>query len=514
MALKHKSLGRSGSNRSSTTNTTDNEQTSPPTRGSSKDSRMNQQTMKDSLSSNQTQQGYSLMPNGTQKQNEKQDPKIEDIKLHLNKTDAEKVQEVLEELNKKHAVVHIDQFSILTEKGSDFTLEGRQSFINMYEHQTVDILGRPRTKANIWLKHAARRQYEGMVFDPTTTEHVDGKYNIWKGFSVKPKKGSCALYVNHIREVICGGNENYFEYVMNWLAHLIQKPDQLSPALVLMGGQGTGKNTFVNSIGDLFGSQHYLPLDNINQLLGNFNFFQKSAVLIHANEACWGGNKQSLGKLKAMITEEYCITEGKGKDQIRMKNFKHLILSSNEDWPVLMERDARRFLVLSVADKHKGDDRYFGALRSEISNKGFLQALLYDLMHIDITAFKPWELPENREAFEVKLRSESSSVNYIFEALDQGNFDLGNACTSSAWRCEILVSSVYLDYSIWCERQSIRKEDAREFGKNLADLISVEKIRLQIDGQRQYFYRLKSLEESRQRFNESFNQDSSVWLDQ
>jgi phage/plasmid-associated DNA primase len=42
----------------------------------------------------------------------------------------------------------------------------------------------------------------------------------------------------------------------------------------------------------------------------------KDTVLIFADEAIWGGNKKDIGKLKAMVTEEYVMIEAKGKDVI------------------------------------------------------------------------------------------------------------------------------------------------------------------------------------------------------
>ncbi len=270
-------------------------------------------------------------------------------------------EKTVEELNKKHAVIHTDQFYILTEKphpfskGVDFTLESRQSFLNTYENRVIAGQdGKPKNVARLWLAHPKRRQYQGITFDPTTTGHKNGLYNMWKGFAIEQKKGSCDLYQKHILEVICAGKPEHFTYVWKWLAHLVQHPNLLATGLVLMGQQGVGKNTFVNPIGEVFGA-HYLPLDNIQQLLGQFNFHLKNAVLIHANEAIWGGHKKDIGVLKSMVTDEFSLIEGKGKDRIMVRNFKHVIISSNEEWPVHIDPDDRRFLVLKVSDIHKED---------------------------------------------------------------------------------------------------------------------------------------------------------------
>ena len=435
-----------------------------------------------------------------------------------NPTEDEEYKVVIE-LNKKHAVVHTDQFYILTEKrhslheGIDFTLESKQSFLNTYENKLINCSdGKTRNKARIWLSHEKRRQYHGITFDPTTLDHKNGLYNIWKGFPFTPIKGCCKKFKDHIRDVICSKNQEYFNYVWSWLAHLVQKPNELSPVLVLMGEQGTGKNTFVDPIGEIFG-MHYLPLDNINQFLGNFNFHLKNAVLIHGNEAVWGGNKQALGKLKAMVTEKDCVIEGKGKDQIRMRNFKHLILSSNEDWPVHLERDARRFLVLNISNIHKDDRPYFVDIRKELANGG-LQAILYDLLNENISDFNPWLLPQNAEAFAVKMMSASSPEKYIYEALFQGTFDIGNETPSLPWNNTILCSSVYSDYSIWCQRQGLKAEANQRFGNALHKLTpSINKER-GTTGTRPYHYELPSLNKTREEFQKSFNADPRIWKKQ
>ncbi len=450
-----------------------------------------------------------ILPNKSSKSTPERDAAFDNL---ISRTPEELV---VDELNKKHAVVHTDQFYILTEKTKglhkDFTLESKQSFLNMYENQIVECFDKKRrSKAKVWLAHPNRRQYNGITFDPTSSSHLEDAYNIWKGFSIDPSnEGSCELFKNHIREVICSGNITYFEYVWRWLAHLVQKPHLLSPVLVLMGEQGTGKNTFVDPIGEIFGL-HYLPLDNINQFLGNFNFHLKNAVLIHGNEAVWGGNKQALGKLKAMVTEKDCVIEGKGKDQIRMRNFKHLILSSNEDWPVHLERDARRFLVLNVSNKCKDNRPYFKAIRDELENGG-LPTLLYQLQNENILSFDPWLLPQNSEAFAVKMLSASTPEKYIYEALFYESFDIGNASPSVPWGSTILCSSVYTDYGAWCIRQGLKAEANQRFGNALHKLTpSINKER-GTSGTRSYFYELPPVSTARVEFQKSFSADAIIW---
>lgn len=429
---------------------------------------------------------------------------------------------IVKELNEKHAVVHTDQFYILTEKphslyeGIDFALESKQSFLNMYENQNFEGSNeKTYNKAKFWLKHQDRRQYpNGIAFDPTSTEHTKGRYNIWKGFSLKPVKGNCQLFKNHILEVICSGNKEYYRYVFSWIAHLVQKPHELLPGLVLMGEQGTGKNSFVDAIGIIFGS-HYLPLDNIDQFLGNFNFHLKNAVLIHGNEAVWGGNKKELGKLKAMVTEKFCVIEGKGKDQISMRNFKHLILSSNEDWPVHLDRDDRRFFVLKVSNKHKQNRPYFKDLHKELKNGG-LEALLYDLLNEDISEFDPHIIPQSLEAFEIKMQSAPSVEKYLYEVLKVGSFDIGKVGQTGNWQTilskySILTDTVFIDYKDWCEHQGIKPESDVYLGRAIKKLIpSMDKSRSR-QYERKAQYDLPGFSKAREEFQIAYKVGAEIW---
>ncbi len=158
---------------------------------------------------------------------------------------------VVEALNKKHAVVHTGQTYILTEKehllgGTDFSLEGRQSFRLYYEDETVQCAdGHWRSKADIWLKSPHRRKFINIGFDPTIAGPVNGCYNLWKGFTRQPKQGDCSKYWAHVQDNICNNDEITYRYIRKWVSYVFQHPDEVHTALVLCGSQGVGKNSFV-----------------------------------------------------------------------------------------------------------------------------------------------------------------------------------------------------------------------------------------------------------------------------
>lgn len=425
---------------------------------------------------------------------------------------------IIDEFNKQYAIVRVDQTYILREQenalfGKDFSLESEQSFRRYYRDERVE--GKKRSKADLWLNSPRRRKYDGIVFDPSSdllSSYVKGSpYNIWKGFARQPKQGVAKKYWNHVFENICSGDLGLFSYTRNWLAYVFQHPDEVHTALVLCGSQGVGKNSFVEPLGVLFGP-HYVALSSLSELLSNFNYHLKNAVLIHANEALWGGNKKEIGALKAMITDKTCLIEGKGKDRIMVRNFKHVIMSSNEDWPVHLDPDDRRFVVLSISEKHKEDHAYFKAIHEELENGGY-EALLHDLLNEDLVGFNPRVLPYTSAKFELQLRSTGTVEKFLYDSLQQGFF--GDLIISSDNHNIVQKGDLYSSYKIWCETSGEKSiVPGYEFGKKLKKLLpSTNDCRPLIAGERPRAYKFLSLTQCREDYQKSFKADSNIWND-
>lgn len=242
-----------------------------------------------------------------------------------------------------------------------------------------------------WLEHHRRREYSKVVFLPGQDVAPD-KLNLWRGFSCEPVKGGCSLYLNHLREVICDGNTGHYEYALKWMARAVQRPnEQGHVALVWRGDKGAGKNIAANGFGDLFGS-HCMTISNAEHLVGRFNAHLRAKCVLIANEAFYAGNKAHEATLKNLITEPTLPIEQKFVDAETDVNLLHLIVLSNNEWVVPASEKERRFFMLDVSDARVGDHKYFDALVHELSHGG-REALLYHLLHLDLTGFNVRNVP-------------------------------------------------------------------------------------------------------------------------
>lgn len=297
-------------------------------------------------------------------------------------------------------------------------------FRNYFAQQVVVATG-PRgvstkAKGQLWLESPDRRQYSGIGMY-TSGNCPEGYYNLWKGFTVEPRKGDWSLFrEEHIRKVICAGDDASFEFVIDWLARLVQRPEVLGgTALAMRGKMGSGKSTFAGHIGHLFGV-HYSALDSTEQLTGKFNSHMQNCILMLADEAVWPGDKSGIGKLRALITEPRIFIERKGRDRVAMKNTAHLMIATNEHWAVPAALDERRFAVFDLSNHRKNDKAFFGAVARSMQEGGYA-AMLHDLLSMTLPDAAP-PVPKNRALAEQKEIGAGPLMRWWREFIDDGDF--------------------------------------------------------------------------------------------
>lgn len=382
--------------------------------------------------------------------------------------------DIVEEVNKAHAVIFsAGQTLILTEyandKGKKDIKFGRLADVRqLYANQFVSITNKAGVTSSVcvidvWMRAPNRRTYTGgIVFEPDGAS--DDCYNLFQGFSVQPVNGDCSLFLKHALENICQGNQEFYDYLMGWLAHMMQHPGVLPEvAIVLTGEEGVGKGVFVSCVGKLL-EPHFIVVASMEQLLGRFAAHLMGKVLVYVNEAIWGGNKASEGLFKAMITDRDETVEEKFKSPIRVRNCKHFMLSSNDDWPVAIGKDSRRYFALKVGSKRKEDNVYFDAIAKQMRYGGS-EALMYELMNRDLSAFNVRKFPQTPFNFDIKLLSMDSSEQFIYEYLrDSFDEDSGGKLVQKA--------DLHKWYLQWCQDHGKKHPHIDSvFGKHLKRLL-------------------------------------------
>ena len=173
---------------------------------------------------------------------------------------------------------------------------------------------------------------------------------------------------NFLLDVICDQNQTVLEYLLSYLAHMLQYPE-IKPGImvVLLGAQGTGKGTFFKLLAGIW-PRTTLVVNDVDHVIGNFNAVLEQNYVVCMDEALFSGDRKNSERLKSLITEPTCRIEQKYQPARIIDSYHRFIAASNSDKFAHVELDDRRFLFLKVSNSKKGDHKYFDSLITAINS--------------------------------------------------------------------------------------------------------------------------------------------------
>ena len=218
--------------------------------------------------------------------------------------------------------------------------------------------------SKVWMESPLRRAYRQIVFEPSGEVSPDA-FNCFRGWAVKGEEGKCETILYHIKEVICGGNQTYYEYLIDWMCDFIQNPtSKTKTSIGIYGPQGTGKGMFTEILRKILGDYFILCSDS-SQLTGRFNQHLQNKLLAFLDEA-FIGQRGTSNKIKTLITSPTLNIEIKGGAAYQIDNYLRVIAASNHPDFLNIESTDRRWLILEVSSIHMQDGPYFEKLRKAI----------------------------------------------------------------------------------------------------------------------------------------------------
>ncbi len=414
----------------------------------------------------------------------------------------------------------------------DFDMLSRQSFRLLLENRSVvekDADGNPKRVplSDYWLRSAYRRELpDGIVFDPEKKTDRNKCYNLFQGFAFKGKSGKWELFREHIRVVIAGEDPVIFQYILSWIADIVQHPGGPRPgtALVLMGKQGTGKGIFANIIGMLLG-RHFVAISDPVHLTGRFNSHLIGRLLVFVDEAIFAGDHAAAGVIKARITEPTMLFEAKGMDSFPVANHTRYIIASNSSRPIAAGLEERRFLVLNVSDKHMQDHKYFAAIQEEMEAGGY-EAMLHDLLQMELSTINLRQAPRTQPLLDQIMHSLPPVQKYWLDCLHRGGSYSSPQDYEKSFKDDlswvfgedgmsIPPRLLYTDYLAWVNAAKVRypgSEDA--FYKDIRKICEIVKLQKTVHGAgRQWCYQIPSLAQCRAQFEAQVNL-KVAWFDE
>lgn len=273
----------------------------------------------------------------------------------------------------------------------------------------------------IWESHPSTTWYNGLDFDPNGTP--DNVLNLWRPEAVAPIQGDWEIVGDYLLKVLSGGDDEKYQYLLKYLAHAIQRPEEKPQImLVLYGGQGTGKGTFIRLLEAIW-PYTTVMIQDANEVVGRFTGVMERSFFVCFDEAWFPGDKKIGAALKSKVTEPIIRIEEKMQPARSIKSCHRLIAVTNDRHFANTERDDRRFSFFEISDEHKQDHEYFKRLYASFKDGKTLSAFVHHLKNLDLSNFNVRNRPITSEHKEQKIASLEPLDALIFDILDAGFFD-------------------------------------------------------------------------------------------
>jgi hypothetical protein len=296
-----------------------------------------------------------------------------------------------------------------------------------------------RIKAiDVWRTHTGRRTYKRIRFSPKAG---NDDLNLWGPIPCKGEEGPCDEVLEFIRDVIADGDAAKADYLVQWIAHLVQYPEVKSSVVpVIIGAQGSGKGLLTEGfLGAIFGPYYYL-IDSTDRILSRFNADQTRRFLTVLDESTWGRNHTVANKLKQLTGSAMMQVEEKFGDTYNIENFSRYIITSNDLDCVRIDEGNRRYLVFETAAPR--DISYYGMLWDKIREGSLVRRFFAYLKSLDVSNFNPQCFPAGLDvgAEATKVGSLSEISRFLYELVYEKPEKLWSFSARNGWsvRQEVL----------------------------------------------------------------------------
>ena len=258
----------------------------------------------------------------------------------------------------------------------------------MYRH--ISVLDENGIECNFienWLRNNnTMTVYERMdVYpNPQEAERHPNDFNFWTPFAMdveiekleastqngkshyKADSEGLALILDQIN-ILCNHEEHVVNFLLDWMANMVQYPWNKSLMPVLIGAPGCGKTWFVKLLRALFGAAKIFECtDPQRDIFGSFNPRMRDAFLVNLSEVGGKSFYDAYDKFKALVTDPRLQINAKGKDLVDITSHHHWITTTNNEDPLPTDDKDRRAALIRSSDEKVGDNAWFDRLHKLI----------------------------------------------------------------------------------------------------------------------------------------------------
>lgn len=364
------------------------------------------------------------------------DDKKEQIRMKLNNDLYERQKEYFEiyhfKINENNTYVRIyDGKATIYKKGAIHNICLPLDLIEFNKDGKISRQKVPKESSFLlrWFQDKDTRYYKKMDFLPPPLYVNSNVYNMFKGFDVEKiitqyDNEDIDIFINHLHYLVGGDtydkDKKNLNYMIDYLADIIQNPGSLPKVSILIkSNQGIGKNLFFDKFGrNILGKEYYLQTDNIDVILSRFNK-NHNKLMVVMDEASGKDTFLKKENIKNVITAEVLNYEKKNIDSMEINNVGRYLFFSNNDVPISISLDDRRFICfegimpLPKLDKSERYENYFKPLINAFNDEDMCKSFYMFLKNRKITHNLCNDRPKTHIYKEIQKSSIPIEIQFI-----------------------------------------------------------------------------------------------------
>lgn len=298
---------------------------------------------------------------------------------------------------------------------------------------------------------------------------------------------------------VCNGDVGYREYLLDWVSFQLQGLyPRLSPrqrvksksaravqtqiGIVLVGVQGSGKDTLAKIIATLIGEENCVVLDQAT-LDSNFRGQLKDKVFVFANEVMSSTNRsdETGNFMKSLIAGDKLVIEEKYKTAVTVRSVANVLIASNDSNPVIIEEGDRRYSV--IRSTRRLDAAVSKRLYADLEGPRTQVSAFFNFLLNRKCFFAPGQLLETPERVTIQQQTLKSEKKFVAEIKADGWLSVSASWAGS--RPAFTDNKVLTDennipasvlkevYLHWCHQNSVKPRGSTRLGQAMKEMLGL-----------------------------------------
>ena len=292
-------------------------------------------------------------------------------------------------------------------------------YLKKVKKEWVIDYSRPKSFIKRWLDDPDQKQYKGYGIYAPPLKVPDGFVNLWFNFPhdnydmFKYDKDGVDFILNHIK-VLCNNDEDCAEYIIKWLAHMIQYPAEKTGRFpIFISNEGCGKGTLNKIIKALIGEHKYFETTSPeNYVWGKFNSLMANALFVLINEFGKKNANDAEGRIKGIMTDEEMNIKGEGDKPYKIVSYHRFMGNTNNQNPFNTKKGTRREWIIRCSDELIENFPYFKKINALIKDDNVIKSFYRYLLSIDVENFIAQKPPQTE--YQTILQEETEDMIHLF----------------------------------------------------------------------------------------------------